>query len=163
MRARYASTSARAVTRPSRRAFTVSWMVSWVHSLTASLLQDARHSELPGVRVGGVREDGPDRIGRPHLVVPHDVHEREDVGSGLDARGVDAAELLDVAEDRVELAPHPLFLVGGESEPREPRDVLDLCQCDLHVAHRVPVPSMADRPGGGTPAGPGWRNPGAEP
>src|SRR5215468_12386346 len=126
MRSRYASTSARAVTRPSRSAFTVSWMVRAVQSLTGSLLEDARHPELSLVRIGGVLEHRVRRIGGSDLVVPHHVDEREDVRGGLDVSGVHPAQLLDVAEDRVELAPHPLLLVGVEGEPRQARDVLDL-------------------------------------
>src|SRR5262245_59801228 len=157
MRSRYPSTSARAVTRPSRRAFTVSWMVSPVQSVTGSLLQDARHPELPVLLVGGVLEHGVRRIGRPDLVVPHHVDEREDMRGGLDAGRVHPAQLLDVAEDLVELAPHPLLLVSVEGEPGEARDVLDLGQRDLRVAHRVLSWSAWESPGRGAAETPAQR------
>src|SRR4029078_13085835 len=111
-------------------------MVNAVQSVTGSLLEDARHAELTVLRVGSVREHGVDRIRGPHPRLRQCGDQRQDGRGRLDALGVDAAKLLDVAEDRIELAPHALLLVGVQSEPGEPRDVFDLRQRDLHLAHR---------------------------
>ena len=54
----------------------------------------------------------------------------DDVRRRRDALEVELADLLDVVEDAGELAAHPLDLLVGELEAREPRDVQDLVAID---------------------------------
>lgn len=57
---------------------------------------------------------------------PGDIHQRERVRGRVDAGDIDAAQLLDVPEDVSELGAEALFLLGGQLEPGEVGDVVDV-------------------------------------
>ena len=69
------------------------------------------------------------------VVGSQDVLELDHVGRRLDAVEVERGDRVDVLEDPEQLLGHPLDLVLGELEPREPGDVQDL----LAIDHRANV------------------------
>ena len=88
------------------------------------LLDDLGDAEELAIAVGRVGEHVLLRQRRALDVVPHHVGDRHRVGRGLHVAGVERAQLVDVGEDPVELAPHPL-LVGADSRGGRVGPVVD--------------------------------------
>ena len=68
-----------------------------------------------------------------------DIDQRHGVGGRLDAGNVEFLQFFDVAEDAAELRAEFFFLVGGEMQPRQMRDVFDVNFGGSH-APKIKVP-----------------------
>ena len=90
------------------------------------LFHNFRHHKKPVGLCGRVAQGVVVRERRANLVRTRDIDQRHGVGGWLDTGNVQFLQLLDVAEDAVELCAEFLFLVGGEMQPRQMRDVFDV-------------------------------------
>src|SRR5438552_5163889 len=131
---RNASASSSAETSRARRRWAASPTVRG-SSRIGPLLEARLHAEEITLAVGRLREHDLDREARARLVLTHHVLERKDRRARRDRRGVDILQLLDRAEDHLQLTGEAVELLVGERDAGEAGDVLDAAPIDgRHVA-----------------------------
>lgn len=95
--------------------------------IQAGLLDDLGHDDLIVAGLGGHFDKDLGGIGFARLVaLAPDVENAVRVGHGFHAFDVDGVELIEIAEDVVELAAELGLLFSTHVEPRKIRDVIDV-------------------------------------